>query len=197
MNNRRYMPTLAELLDRLSICQLKEWLIPEHRKEYEKEIEDIEHDIDLLLEEQKVKLDARSLRALVVLSQINREIWLNEGNWRKGIREGNNLELTHGLNSIRNHAKNIIQEKVGGRLDYKLDNVEAFPQWVPSWKKTSSVKRVSTDEGNVEYYFLEPLDIIIIGDEEDVGEAMTSIWKEVPYKDIGNLVGMREIRRKK
>ena len=42
------------------------------------------------------------------------------------------LELTHGLNGIRNTAKNRIQSELGGRKDYKVDNVEAFKQWIPS-----------------------------------------------------------------
>ena len=38
---RKYLPTLGELIDRLSIVQLKEVKIPQHKEEYAKEIEDI------------------------------------------------------------------------------------------------------------------------------------------------------------
>lgn len=131
---RKYFPTLGELIDRLTITQLKEFLITEHREEYSKEIADILHDIDINLEETNFQLDAKTVRAIVILSVMNREIWLNEANCRKGVKDGNNLELSHGLNSIRNAAKNKIQEKIGGRKDYKLDNVQAFPQWIPSWE---------------------------------------------------------------
>ena len=34
MNNRKYLPTLSELIDRLSIAQLKEVFIPEHKEFY-------------------------------------------------------------------------------------------------------------------------------------------------------------------
>ncbi len=132
---RKYLPTLAENLDRIVICQLKEFLIPEHRDEYSAEIKDLLHDIDLDIEEKNIQFDAKSLRALIVLTIMNREMWLNEANWRKGIKEGNNLELSHGLNSIRNSAKNRIQEQLGGRKDYKIDNVEAYPEWIPSWEE--------------------------------------------------------------
>ena len=47
--SRRYLPTLSELIDRLSIAQLKEVFIPDHKEEYSQEIKDILHDIDLLL----------------------------------------------------------------------------------------------------------------------------------------------------
>lgn len=132
MSERKYLPTLAELVDRLAITQLKEVFITEHREEYAQEIALIMHDIDLLVSSGDVPMTADLVRAVIVLSQMNLHIWHNESNYRKGIKDGNDLELTHGLNSIRNNAKNRIQSVVGGRKDYKLDNVEAFPTWVPS-----------------------------------------------------------------
>jgi len=134
--NRKYLPTLSELIDRLSIAQLKEVFIIEHKDEYAQEISDILHDIDLTLQEEAVILDADAVRAIVVLSQMNLHIWHNESNYRKGIKDGNNLELTHGLNGIRNTAKNKIQEVVGGRKDYKIDCLAAeFKDWEISWKQ--------------------------------------------------------------
>ena len=131
---RKYLPTLSELVDRLSIVQLKEVFIPEHKDEYAKEIADITHDIQVLLDEQDGKVTAETIRAIVVLSQMNLHIWHNESNYRKGIKDGNNLELTHGLNGIRNTAKNRIQEIVGGRKDYKIDCLAAeFKDWDISW----------------------------------------------------------------
>jgi hypothetical protein len=131
---RKYLPTLSELVDRLSIVQLKEVFIPEHKDEYAQEIADITHDIQILLNEQDGKVTAETIRAIVVLSQMNLHIWHNESNYRKGIKDGNNLELTHGLNGIRNVAKNRIQEVVGGRKDYKIDCLAAeFKDWNISW----------------------------------------------------------------
>ena len=134
MSNRRYLPTLSELVDRLSIAQLKEVFIAEHKDEYAKEIADIVHDIQLYLKESKEPITAETIRAIVVLSQMNLHIWHNESNYRKGIKDGNNLELTHGLNGIRNVAKNKIQEVMGGRKDYKIDCLAAeFKDWNISW----------------------------------------------------------------
>lgn len=130
---RKYLPTLGELLDRLTIVQIKEVKIPEHKDEYAVEIASIVHDINQILSRGEIYFTAEMLRALVVLAQYNLHIWHNESNFRNGIKEGNNLELTHGLNSIRCFCKNKLQEIIGGRKDYKLDNVEAFPEWVPSW----------------------------------------------------------------
>ena len=120
MNNRQYLPTLSELIDRLSIVQLKEVFLEEHKEEYAKEMKQILYDIDSLLknrrvvcedescgtqsidvvEDDPVALDADAIRAIVVLSQMNLHIWHNESNYRKGIKDGNDLELTHGLNGI-------------------------------------------------------------------------------------------------
>ena len=132
--NRKYLPTLSELVDRLSIVQLKEVFIPEHKAEYAQEIADIVHDIQAHIYENKSEITAETIRAIVVLSQMNLHIWHNESNYRKGIKDGNNLELTHGLNGIRNVAKNRIQEVVGGRKDYKIDCLAAdFKDWEISW----------------------------------------------------------------
>ena len=129
---RKYLPTLADLIDRLSIVQLKEVFIPEHKSEYAQEIADIVYDIDSIVQEANITGD--TVRAIVVLSQINLHIWHNEANCRKGIREGNSLELTHGLNGIRNVAKNKIQEIMGGRKDYMIDCLAAeFKDWEISW----------------------------------------------------------------
>ena len=134
MNERKYLPTLAELIDRLSIAQLKEVKIPEHKAEYAQEIADIVHDIQLCLDSSDKQISGETIRAIVVLAQINTNIWQNESNYRKGIKEGNNLELTHGINGIRNTAKNKIQEVVGGRMDYKIDCLAAeFKDWEISW----------------------------------------------------------------
>ena len=136
MSDRKYLPTFSELVDRLSIVQLKEVFIPEHKDEYEKEIFDIIHDINLTLQEKSVILNAETMRAIVVLAQMNLHIWHNESNYRKGIKDGNDLELTHGLNGIRNTAKNKIQELVGGRKDYKVDCLAAeFKDWKISWEQ--------------------------------------------------------------
>jgi hypothetical protein len=134
MTERKYLHTLGDLVDRLSIVQLKEVFIPEFKQEYSQEIADIVHDIQLILEDKDAEITADVIRAIVVVSQMNLHIWHNESNYRRGIKDGNNLELTHGLNGIRNTAKNVIQESVGGRKDYKVDCLAAdFKDWEISW----------------------------------------------------------------
>ena len=134
MTERKYLPTLSELIDRLSIAQLKEVFIVEHKEEYAQEISDICHDIQLILDSCE-DINAETIRAVVVLSQMNLHIWHNETKYRAGEGEGN-LELTHGLNGIRNTAKNKIQDLLedGERKDYKIDCIAAeFEDWEVSW----------------------------------------------------------------
>ena len=125
---RKYLPTISELIDRLSIIQLKEVFIPEHKEEYAQEIKDIIHDLD------ELGLDGKMVKAIIVLAQMNTHIWYNESEARKGKNARENLRLTHGLNGIRNTAKNKIQEAVGGRKDYKIDCLASeFKDWEVSW----------------------------------------------------------------
>ena len=104
--DRKYLPTLSELIDRLSIAQLKEVFIPDHKKEYAQEISDILHDLNLILSDKNIVLSGNDVRAIVVLSQMNLHIWHNESNYRKGIK------------------------------DYKIDCLAAdFKDWEISWNE--------------------------------------------------------------
>jgi len=134
MKSRKWLPTLGELIDRLSIHQLKEVFIPKNKDNYADEMNDMVHDINLILNEKDVKLTGEVLRAVVVLSQMNAHIWYNESQVRKGEKGSDNLMLTHGLNGIRNTAINKIMEVVGGRKDYKVDCIASeFKEWDVSW----------------------------------------------------------------
>ncbi len=134
---RRFLPTISELIDRLTIVQLKEVKIPEHKEAYAQEIDDIVHDIQEIMDENpNIKMTAEMLRAVIVCAQMNAHIWYNESNVRSGVAGPNMLSLTHGLNGIRNTSKNKIQEVFGGRKDYKIDCIAAdFSDWEVSWPK--------------------------------------------------------------
>ena len=122
MLNRKYLPDLASLIDRLSICLLKSILIPEHKKYYLEEIALIKHDISEICKEKDIKLDADFVFSIMAIILINREIWLNESKARQGGSEQDKLlKFTHSCNGKRNKFKNIISEKIGERTDKKLD----------------------------------------------------------------------------
>ena len=131
---RRWLPVSGDMCDRLVIAQLKELKIKNHREEYTKEIDDILHDLDMVLEEKPVKVTANLIRDIIVLAIMNDEIWFNESNYRNGITEGNNLGLTHGLNTTRCISRRRIQNQLDNesRKQYKVDSVKCHPDWVPS-----------------------------------------------------------------
>ena len=130
---RKYLPTVSELIDRLSIIQLKEVFITEHKEEYAQEIQDIVHDLNELMNWEKPS--GEMIRAIIVLAQMNTHIWYNESDVRNGVKGSDNLLLTNGLNGIRNTAKNYITDILGGRKDHKIDCLAAdFKDWEVSWE---------------------------------------------------------------
>lgn len=134
---RRYLPTLADLVDRLSIVQMKAVFISEHSEEYRKERADIEHDIDLIIKEKKIQFNASSIHAILVIMLSNRFIWENESKVRAAESSDQDklLKLTHSINGIRNTAKNQLAVVDGGRLDYKIDSLAAdLPMEFGNWR---------------------------------------------------------------
>jgi len=136
VTDRKYLPTLAELIDRLSIVQLKEIYIPEHAEEYRGERALIEHDIDLILQSSPVGMEAEDVRAIIVLAIANRVIWENEAKARAGDpTSAELLRFTHSINGVRNTAKNVIAVRAGDRLDYKVDALAAdLPPELGNWR---------------------------------------------------------------
>lgn len=119
---RLYLPTLSDLVDRLTIVQLKEIFIPERKEEYRQERQLIEHDIDLILRQKNLRLDAQAIHAIILIMLTNRFIWENESKARNGGNEQDRLlKLTHSINGIRNLAKNQLAAADGGRKDFKID----------------------------------------------------------------------------
>lgn len=125
MTERKYLPGLADLIDRMFIVQLKEIFIPEHRDEYRAERALIEHDIGLILKN-LAPLSPKEIHAIGVIMLANRFIWENESRARAGGSEQDKLlKATHSINGVRNRAKNVLAAFEEGRLDYKLDCLAA------------------------------------------------------------------------
>ena len=131
MAKRKYLPSIADLLDRLSIDQLKEVFISEKKEEYRKEMQNISSDLEELLKGKIIT--PRLLRAIIVLAQINTHIWYNERDCRSGEKQDiEKLRLTHSINGIRNNAKNVILQEleIDEGKDFKVDCIAAdYKQW--------------------------------------------------------------------
>jgi hypothetical protein len=123
---RNYLPTFAELIDRLVIVTLKSIKIPENKKEYEIEAHLIMNDIDEIIKEKNVTISGQMIRAIIVNAIANETIWANESKARLGGDEQDKLlKFTHSVNGIRNDAKNVISQIIGERKDLKLDCLAA------------------------------------------------------------------------
>lgn len=135
MTDRKYLPTLSDLVDRLTIVQLKMIFIPDRQKEYSEERELIMHDIDLILNGLDHKLNARAIMAITLIQLTNRCIWESESKARAGGSEQDKLlKFTHSINGVRNTAKNVLAEEAGGRKDYKIDALAAdLPEEFGNW----------------------------------------------------------------
>lgn len=134
---RAYLPTFADLVDRLTIVQLKAIFIPERRDEYAAEMKLILHDIDLILGGATGGIiTAREVRAICVLMLTNRFIWENESKARAGGSDQDHLlKLTHSINGVRNTAKNELAAVDGGRRDFKIDCLAAdLPPEFGDWR---------------------------------------------------------------
>lgn len=138
MTERKYLPTFADLVDRLSIVLLKSIFISENREAYREEMKLIEYDLDDLLTQREVgtrPLNGEDIRAILTIMLANRTIWQNESEARKG-GEGfeHLLRLTHSINGVRNTAKNVLAMGAGERVDLKVDALAAkLPPDLGNW----------------------------------------------------------------
>ena len=122
MESRKYLPTFAELIDRLAIVQLKYIFIPENSDAYKTEMDDIIHDLNLIIQEKDIKITGDMIINIMRVMLTNRYIWENESKARLGGNEQDKLlKLTHSINGIRNTAKNVISNEIGERVDLKVD----------------------------------------------------------------------------
>lgn len=111
--NRKFKLPLAELIDKLTVDQIKFFLKKNKNKDtkFLKEIENICFDIDLILQDKKINFDSRFIRKIIILSQINLHIWNLKDNMIADEKNYNKkLKLAHQLNGVRNQIKNLILE---------------------------------------------------------------------------------------
>lgn len=121
---RKYLPTVAELIDRLSIVTLKSIKL-NHKESYEKEATLLKHDIDLLLKENKIRDFGKFIRAVQVNMLANELIWANEQKARLGGNNQNHLlKFTHTINGMRRRAGNVICIELGNQIDLNPDTVD-------------------------------------------------------------------------
>lgn len=117
MDQRMYLPTLSELIDRLSVTQIKLNLTNSNPEDFQNEIKKINNDIDLIIREKKLQLNSELVNLILVIAQLNLHIWHNKDLMQQNLdNEGQYLALlkkAHQLNGYRNQIKNRILEIEG------------------------------------------------------------------------------------
>jgi len=110
---RKYEFTLTDLLDQMTIDQIKEVLLPASAESYGRSLELLSSDVTALFEVRHAKLTGRILRLVVLLAQLNLECWrckdcLDEK------PEDYTATLRHAqdLNGLRNCIRNLLQEEL-------------------------------------------------------------------------------------
>jgi hypothetical protein len=131
--SRQFLPPFAELIDRLTVDQIKEVLVPSQAAACADEMAKIAHDIDLLVQQQDIKLTARLIRMIVVIAQMNVHIWNNKDRMNEAPeRYLELLKLAHQLNGLRNQVKNLLLEEAGDRdksaqrTNFNTDGLEGW-----------------------------------------------------------------------
>ena len=119
-SNRKYLITLGELLERLSILQLREMLLKTDRKQNAADIANIMEDINTILDDRDFVPDALFLRLAILTGELNTLIWLYKD--RLNDDYDYYLKLSHQVNGLRNQIKNIINS-VSGESAAKVTNV--------------------------------------------------------------------------
>ena len=91
-------------------------MIGANKDNFAQEMEKLEHDIDTIIEEKNLKLSARLIRIIIVISQMNLHIWYNKDRMQSDQEHYSELlKLSHQLNGIRNQMKNLLLEETGDK----------------------------------------------------------------------------------
>ena len=135
-DQRQFLPPMAELIDRMTVTQIKLALLKDNKDSFIEEISKLEHDIDLILDSNNLTLDARLIRIIIILSQMNLHIWNNKDKMQDKLKDNEEkeyldlLKLSHQLNGFRNRMKNSlleiedVQDKSQIRSNFETDGLD-------------------------------------------------------------------------
>jgi hypothetical protein len=111
---RMYLPTLTELIDELAINMIKQVKLPQGMDSYAGRMNDLLHDIDIVISEKEVTVSAQTIRAIIALAQTNLHIWnLKDEMQEDESRYMDLLKQAHLLNGFKNRMKNYLLEQSG------------------------------------------------------------------------------------
>ncbi len=127
---RQYLPSFAELIDALTIDQIKE-VLSDQKEQATEDMLKISHDLELIIADKNIKLSARLIRIIIAIAQLNLHIWHNkeEMHLHPGQYE-KLLILSHQLNGVRNQLKNILLSEISDESARKSNfNTDGLEGW--------------------------------------------------------------------
>ena len=133
-NSRQFLPPMSELIDRLTVTQIKQNLLGDESDDFYAEITKLINDINLIIDEKDLKLSGQLIRAIVMMSQINLHIWRNKDLMQENLENETAylayLKKAHQMNGVRNLLKNYILGLEGVsdasqlRSNFEVDGLE-------------------------------------------------------------------------
>ena len=133
-NSRQFLPPMSELIDRLTVTQIKQNLLGDESDDFYAEITKLINDINLIIDEKELKLSGQLIRAIVMMSQINLHIWRNKDMMQENLENETAylayLKKAHQMNGVRNLLKNYILGLEGVsdtsqlRSNFEVDGLE-------------------------------------------------------------------------
>ena len=109
---KEYTPNISELIDLLSVFQIREVKSNKDLKAIKKQISNIKLDLKNLLKTKKNNLDSKMIRKLFLISIINLMVWDLKDKMLLDTKKYNKyLKKALELNTIRNATFNIMMKK--------------------------------------------------------------------------------------
>lgn len=115
MTERKFEIPLTDLIDLITITQIKETLLgPEASKRATQDLATTTADLHELLAQRPVKASGRILRLVALLAETNLQVWLNKDRMQaEPERYDALLEYAQELNGLRNHVRNLLMRLLG------------------------------------------------------------------------------------
>ena len=203
--------SLSELIDRLSVNQIKEVLVSEAKESFGMEIQRIEDELDSVFSHTDHPLTSRFLSLVIALAQINLHIWKEKDRMvdDSSLFE-RHLKLSHQLNGLRNQLKNELLEEAGIK-EHSLTKTNTDTEDLEGWN-IGILQRMKTDRLSIascetlmsekhQYVYLltDIVDTLTINQIKEVffkGEKKDTVVKEMEKiaQDVDAIIHMRNIK---
>lgn len=110
--DKKYHLPISELIDRLSIIQIKLVLNSDNTADYLEELMLLKNDITIELNKKPSQVTIDLVQILIALGQMNLHIWYIKNMMKDQVNQPQeyaaNMKLAHQLNGLRNQLKNEL-----------------------------------------------------------------------------------------